>query len=804
MKAAFSSLFVALDLELADLEGATSSEDAFVDRVIAMGRDKFFNHVAARAPEVAGDLVAQCTHVQALGAAAQADGTAAHAWMYEFLRRERVVRGVAAGDDFPNQFAVALALESFILDATGGVAAGSTAALQQWADDHAAAKQWVVDAPGFRVLATAYLMAIKLGSAAGGAGPSTPLPARGGGSIWDSMKKAGRADIVHDVDEPEEPVPLGAQGVSLLMMMANSSLHVAWVGAAVVGAVKDSAEPAVGIISSSRAEGTRVSFTADMAGGTTVTLNAMQAMAGITCFARKAAKGAVGAGAGSGAGSSSGGSGGGTGSASGHGGAGAGSGGGKPEWSAAGKVAGGIPDLRVAVKALTVAEKQDLQDTLDMADDQFALAPRERCMSIFECEDGRTLTELCHALSAPSASSARMCFVMESRYMVGVAEACKDFLSERYDVCLEISDILRLAHGSLMVVDFALLIVSWANKLSAFGSNVVEAEQFKLDLSNGGLFSMGTPKAKDRRKSASLATPQLCQKTLLYFFEILRFFHCPGHNWLAQHQAAVVSAFEQWELRVESDLDSLHLFLERVWRFFSVSLRETARKAAKPSTTAPCGVHVGDLMKSSLQFMDPPDNPWWDVTAEKSRRRRVSSVCASTEAKMTALQSQLTALQAASRKQGGGGGGKGGGAGGGGKGGGAAGAGASGGAAGSAGSPGGGRATKRVASKSKKDEGAAAAKKPKLTMTPATPAKAAGAWSGVELGFVGTKITKPDEVRKALHAAGYDNAGAARTVWGLDASNRGLCFWHNSSFGKAGGGCPYKDCKFGPPDHYDG
>jgi hypothetical protein len=71
----------------------------------------------------------------------------------------------------------------------------------------------------------------------------------------------------------------------------------------------------------------------------------------------------------------------------------------------------------------------------------------------------------------------------------------------------------------------------------------------------------------------------------------------------------------------------------------------------------------------------------------------------------------------------------------------------------------------------------------------------------VELGFAGERLAAPDECRKALLEAGFDNAGAARSVWGKTASNRGLCFWFNSPFGKAGGGCPYPDCKFGPPGH---
>jgi hypothetical protein len=110
---------------------------------------------------------------------------------------------------------------------------------------------------------------------------------------------------------------------------------------------------------------------------------------------------------------------------------------------------------------------------------------------------------------------------------------------------------------------------------------------------------------------------------------------------------------------------------------------------------------------------------------------------------------------------------------------------------------GGGRASKkakRAAARQSPD------KRPKQD-TPATPAKNRGAFASVELGFAGGKLTDPDGCRKSLLDAGFDNAGAARMAWGKDLSNRGLCFWHNSPYGKAGGGCPFTDCKFAPPGH---
>jgi hypothetical protein len=66
---------------------------------------------------------------------------------------------------------------------------------------------------------------------------------------------------------------------------------------------------------------------------------------------------------------------------------------------------------------------------------------------------------------------------------------------------------------------------------------------------------------------------------------------------------------------------------------------------------------------------------------------------------------------------------------------------------------------------------------------------------------VGGKLKNPDGCRQACKAAGFDNVGSARTIWGKDTANRGMCFWHNSPIGKAGGGCPYDKCHFAPPGH---
>jgi hypothetical protein len=378
-------------------------------------------------------------------------------------------------------------------------------------------------------------------------------------------------------------------------------------------------------------------------------------------------------------------------------------------------------------------------------------------------------------------------------------------MSDKFDVILDVVFIIRLAYGSPAVKDFSALISSFSDTLSSFGEHVQTDDTYKLDLSGSGMFTLGTPKAKDTRKFASLSSAKLCHQAIFYFFEVLKFVHCPDIDWFAHHQAAAATFFEQLSLQVEGDIDSLHQFLERGWLNFARSLRDNARAALRISEDAPFGSHAGTMLIANICFFEGPASPWWSTIVEKARRRRVNDMCDSTAHKLASLQSQFSSLQ--SSGQGGGGGGGGRGALGGraaGSGGGGTGAGAGGGGGGRGGgatptvSAGGGtksKSAKRAASRAARD-----GTPKRLKMELSSPAgQAKGAWASVELGFVGEKLSKPDECRKALQSAGFDNAGAARTVWGKDASNRGLCFWHNSPYGKAGGGCPYgKDCKFAP------
>jgi hypothetical protein len=473
-----------------------------------------------------------------------------------------------------------------------------------------------------------------------------------------------------------------------------------------------------------------------------------------------------------------------------------------------------LPNIRLEMKALSKDGTRELTDLLAEADERFATAPHERLLSIFNIEHGGSLNAILRACAAPGEHSTRIAFFLESLYVSGIADACKDYMKAKFGVLLDALTIIRLAFGSLQIKDFAGLIASSTETICTFGQPSEGEQSYKLDLADGGKFTLNTPKTKDLRKFSSLHSAKLCQKALFYFFEILRFMHCPDVNWFAHHQAAGATFFEQLDLQVEGDLEALHLFLERVWRNFCCSLRETARRSLRVDSVNAHGLHVGDMMKSSLCFFDEPDSAWWTLAVDQSRRRQVATLCAKTDLRLAMLQREFSSLQTARPRDAGtgGGGGKGGGGRGGGAGGDARGGGKGGGGdkrgsalgtpASTASGGGAGRSTKaakrdRAANRTVKD---GTSKRLKLDSDP-SPAHALAAWAKVELGFAGERLAAPDECRKALLEAGFDNAGAARSVWGKTASNRGLCFWFNSPFGKAGGGCPYPDCKFGPPGH---
>jgi uncharacterized membrane protein YgcG len=467
-----------------------------------------------------------------------------------------------------------------------------------------------------------------------------------------------------------------------------------------------------------------------------------------------------------------------------------------------------LPNLRADLKALTKEGHKELQASLDEADELYTVVPSATALGLFDVSHGRLLREILNACSGPGDQSARFAPVLESRCMSGRARSCREWMADKYDVLLDVVMILRLAYGSLMVRDFGLLISSWADNLSKFGEANESEVSYKLNLADGGVFTMGTPKAADRRKFSSLASAKLCQKALFYFFEVLRFMHCADVNYFAHHQALGNTLFEQLDLQVEGDIDSLHLFLERVWQNFCASVRDTCHKAERVSPEAPLGWHVGVMLRCSIRFFDESDSLWWATTVDKARRRRVNNMVDATESRLLSLQEQFSSLHAARRAGGGGSSGGGGGGVGNSK------SARAGGRRDAAGGKGGGAgrgaplsASSLPGSKSKVKRDRASAKQegnstPKrLKLDGAAPTPKVAAWAAVELGFAGNKLAKPDECRKALLDGGYDNAGAARMVWGKEPGNQGQCFWANSAFGKAGGGCCFPGCKFGPPGH---
>ena len=105
------------------------------------------------------------------------------------------------------------------------------------------------------------------------------------------------------------------------------------------------------------------------------------------------------------------------------------------------------------------------------------------------------------------------------------------------------------------------------------------------------------------------------------------------------------------------------------------------------------------------------------------------------------------------------------------------------------------RARKRAEKRAETAKRAKTTTPPKVTFSGAQTPE----WKKVDLG--GAKLTNPAAAQRAMHAAGHSSAKKAREAWQKDSANQGKCFWFHSVAGKAGGGCPFTNCRFEEHGH---